>query len=768
MSRAYSIVSNTTVGDRLLYVGQAAVQLSTGDCVFLATDPSQSNPNKVSLYVATGAARGTESLIATLGASTALGTIWRINYAKPQCLALCRDQYDNLYVVGAYGGTSTTTLIAYQAFLKQSGLVWQPAVANVCTTGASAAIPPVGYVAVWVNTGGTAYPPITGSAAGQLLIAANTNDGSVTNVAYVLDAGKILAGVSQHGNVVVNPAFVGDSATLYGSNCDITATGFGTTSGMCISAVGTSACQVSSWGVSATGALTTGLGLSATFPTGTLTTTTKLRIAWNAALNWWVVAFPSASNAGQITVLSPVFTGTQTSVDTGTASNFPASSGSLSWDLSTDPGGDTWIYGWSSATATTMLRIPVTFPAGVPTLGAVVSDDTGVGSTSSTIRTTKEPVDWFHADWQSYDTASPYSLEGDYSVLPVVPYAPVLVSPLNNAAAPFAGGGTFDWNNLTSPETSDAQVTYYLRFHTAAGYQWWNGSALTTAQVNPTGGNEVAVTSGTSSATLGSSILSTGAWSWSVQVTGASGVVSGYSTSWIVNVAAQPTVPSLSATYDSANNRVTLGIGGGLNGDLAWVEYTDDSVNWYNVRGCTAVLLVGGVATVYDWEPPALTPETRTYRALRWIPSNTPALNYSAWSSYATATWPIPAKFTLRAPLLMTVGVQAHVLAGTLTTAYGENLTEHNPLGNPETVIVADVVGLEDGGCTFFTETATDEAALLALLLSQQTLLFQTTDGRAWFTRWNAPRPVNTPYLVATNNHREHAVTWRGQVRPPA
>jgi hypothetical protein len=413
-----------------------------------------------------------------------------------------------------------------------------------------------------------------------------------------------------------------------------------------------------------------------------------------------------------------------------------------------------------------MLRVPVTFPAGVPTLGAVVSDDTGIGSTSTTIRCVKEPVDWFHADWQSYDTATPYSLEGDYSILPVQPYVPVLVSPLNNTAAPLASGGTFDWNNLTSPEAGDAQVTYYLRFLTSAGYQWWNGSALTTAQSGATGGNEVAVTSATTSATLGASILSTGAWSWSVQVTGASGVVSGYSTSWIVNVAAQPTVPSLSATYDSTNNRVTLGIGGGLNGDLAWVEYTDDSVNWYNVRGCTAVLLVGGVATVYDWDPPALTPETRTYRALRWIPSNTPALNYSAWSSYATATWSIPVAFWMRDPLAMTVGINPNVQTGTLTTSFGENLTEHNPLGNPATVIVADVVGLEDGACTFMTYNTTDQANLLALVQSQRTLLFQTTDGRAWFTRWNIPRPVSTPYLVAVGSYRELALSWRGQPRP--
>lgn len=772
MSRSYSIVSNTTVGDRLLYVGQDSVQLSTGDCVFLACDPSQANPNKISLYVATGATRGTQTLVATLNASTAVGGVFIIPYAKPQCLALCKDADDNLYVVGGYGALNST-LIAYQAFIKQSGLVWQPATPNVCLTPASSTLPPVGYTAVWCNTGGGGvYPPITGTSAGHVMVAANTNDHSVTNACYILSAAIMLTGAAQYGTVVVNPAFIGDSAGLYGCNLDISQQGFGATAGACLSANGTSAAQFSLWGVSSTGALTTGGGTTLSFPTGTLTGTTKLRIAYSSALGAFVCAFPSSSNAGQVTVLTPNYTptlGTQLSVDTGTASNFPAPSASLSWDLSTDPDGNVWIYGWSSATATTMLRVPVTFPAGVPTLGTVVSDDTGVGVTSTTIRTVKEPIDWFHADWQSYDTTSPYSLEGDYSALPVAPQVPALVTPANNAAAPYASGGLFDWN-FTSVEATDAQVTYYLRFHTMAGYQWWNGSALTTAQTNPTGGNEVAVTSATTSATLPSSILSTGAWAWSVQVTGASGVFSGYSTAWIVNVVAQPGVPSLSGSYDSTNNRVILTVGG-LSAYDTWVEYSDDLVNWYNIRDASGTIpatLVGGVATVYDWEPPALTPATRNYRALQWNPSAAVMDNYSPWSSYLPLTWPVPPHFILRDPLLMSYGVQAQVLANTLTTSYGENLTEHNPLGNPATVIVADVVGLEDGAATLFTETAAAEAALLALLLSQHTLLFQTPDGRCWFTRWNAPRPVNTPYLVSSSGHREHALTWRGQVRPPA
>jgi hypothetical protein len=766
MSAKYNLASNTTSGDRFLYVGQSSVHLSTGDCVQLVTDPSQSNPNKVSLVLATGAARGTTSTISTIGAITTGTGAFAIDYALPQCLALCRDASDNLYVIGA-SGSASTTLIRYQAFIKQTGLVWQPAVANVCITPASTTLPPVGYVAVWCNTGGGGTYPTGGGGgpAGHIFVAATTNDHGVTNACYILSAAPILAGATQSGTVVVNPAFIADSATLYGSNLDISTQGFGTTSGLCISASGTTTALVSSWGVTSTGQLTTGVGAFTSFGTATLTTATKLRVAYNQGLGYFVCAFPSASNAGQVTVLSPLFSlGTQLSVDTGTASNFPAPSATLSWDLSTDPDGTTWIYGWSSGTSTTMLRVPITFPAGVPTLGATVSDDTSVGGTNTTIRCVKEPVDWFHADWQTYSHVSTtYSLQGDYSVLLVAPYEPVLVSPANNAAAPLASGGTFTWA-FSSPEASDAQVTYYLRFQTSSGYQWWNGSALTSAQSGATGGNEVAVTSATNSATLGSSILSTGAWSWSVQVTGSAGVVSGYSPAWVVNVVAQPATPTLTASYDATNNRATLVVAGTGAYD-AWFEYSDDGTDWYNVRGATAVTQSSGAATVYDWEIAANA--TRSYRVLQWNPAATVMFNYSAWSTTQTATSSI-SLFWLRDPLLTDIGINPHVLTGTLNHSTGENLTEHNPLGNPATVIVADVIGLEDGGCTFYTKNTTDDTNLNALLNSQDVQLFQSPDGGNWYVRWNAARPKNKPYLVTTGGYREYAMAWRGQPRPAA
>lgn len=769
MGAKYSIASDTTAADRLLFVGQNAIHLSTGDCVMMVEDPGIANPGKVSLVLVTGAARGTQTTIATLNASTGTGATFLLNHALPQCLALCRDASDNLYVIGAYGG-STPRLLVFQAFIKQAGLVWQPGVANTCSTAVSANIAPVGYVALWCNTGGgTRYPALTGSPAGHIIVAATTNDGTVTNACYILDAGKVLVGASHAGSVTTNPAFLGDSSTLYGSNLDLAADGFGATRGMAISASGTTAAQLGGWGVSATGTLTTGDGTLLTTTTATLSVTTKLRVA-HLNTGAWIVAYPSSVNAGQISVgvvsggtLSPL-------TDSGTASNFPTPGATLSWDLSTDPQLNAWVYGWSGQAShrDDMLRVPISFVTFPGVLGAVVTDETAVGGTgasadNTTIRTVKEPVDWFHADWQAYDVTTPFSLQGDYSVFPVTPNVPTLVTPTNNSAAPLASGGTFDWN-FTSPEAGDAQVTYYFRRHNASGYQWWNGSSFTAAQAGATGGSEVAVTSGTTLVTFGAGLWAAGAWTWTVQTTGASGVVSGYAPEWVINVAAQPATPTLAGSYDGANNRATLVVTG-TGTDDAWFQYSDDGANWFNVRGATAVAQVAGSATVYDWEIPANAP--RQYRVLQWDPSSSVLGNLSNWSATQTVTSSVT-KFWLSDPQSFSPGINPHVLRGTLDTSFGEVMTEHNPLGRQDTIIVADVVGLEDGACTFATYSGADENALLPLLKSQRVLQLRTPDGRSWFIRWNVARPVSTPYVVATGSYREHAVSWRGSQRPPA
>jgi len=111
-----------------------------------------------------------------------------------------------------------------------------------------------------------------------------------------------------------------------------------------------------------------------------------------------------------------------------------------------------------------------------------------------------------------------------------------------------------------------------------------------------------------------------------------------------------------------------------LNGDLCWVEYTDDSVNWYNAELYASCWLAGW-ATVYDWEPPRWTRRRDVSGAALDSVEHSLPLNYSHEQLCEPRTWPIP-RVTLRAPLLMTS--RQGTPRGTLDDGYGENSPSTN------------------------------------------------------------------------------------------
>ncbi len=91
-------------------------------------------------------------------------------------------------------------------------------------------------------------------------------------------------------------------------------------------------------------------------------------------------------------------------------------------------------------------------------------------------------------------------------------------------------------------------------------------------------------------------------------------------------------------------------------------------LGWFNVRGATAVVQVAGAATVFDWEIPANA--TRSYRVAQFTTAGIGSLP-SAWSATQTATSVLNA-FWLSDPLAQSVGINPHVLKGTLTTSPAE------------------------------------------------------------------------------------------------
>lgn len=756
MTAKWTLASSATSGDRLLNVGHASRQLSTGDMVQLVYDPAASNPNKITLQLITAASGHTAtSFITTLSTDN-----FSITTPVPQGLALEVDGSDNIYVVGQDASSGELDQPGVQGFTKGVGLSWtaQPYVTNESTATNGANL--YGVAIAWSGTGGGT------NGKGHLMSV--WNDGSSGNTyAATLDCGKILTGAK--GFIVhsyKNPSFlggVGVTATA-GSNLDISTDGVGGTSGLAAIADNATHVQTGAYGVTSGGVLTDGGGLSDSRVSGTLSTSTKVRVVWFAS-GQFATIFRSSANAGQLTVVSYSTSAYLGQIDSGTASNFPAPSATLSWAPIAAPASATtlWLFGWSSATASSMLRLPVLFTNGVPTVGSVVTDDTSVGTAGTTIRADSNPVDTLHADWEAYQSTSTYSMLGDFSSLAAAPNAPNLLTPINGSIPPISTGGTFTWQ-FSSLVGGDAQTVFFFRRLAAAGYQWWNGSSWTTAQVNPTGGAEVGVTSATQAVTF-----PTGQWTvatsytWAVKTTG-SGVspqTGPYASAFSLIVAnLPPATPTLTASYSAVTNTTTLTLHStDSTGPTGSIEFSDDGgVTWNFLRYCTALTIYPGTSTAYDIEAPS--GATRQYRARSWTGAP------QSFSAYATATTaPAITQYWLRDLTGALGSVNLNVVKGTLSTTFPEPLTEHDGLGNPAAIVVADVIGLENGQATFWTNTIANEAALTSLMVAQRTLLLQAPTGEQWYVRIVSARPTDRPY-GATTKYQHHAISWRGQNRP--
>ena len=639
------------------------------------------------------------------------------------------------------------TTLCYQAFIKQPGtLTWAPGPVNAQGVMTPSAVI-YGTAAIWCDTG-------TGTnAAGHLLVLVNTSGTQTASI--ILDAGKVQLGQGAVTEVTTNPAFIGRGvAATAGSNLDLDADGVGSTTGFAISAYDANNAFIASWGVSATGHLTTGYIISGEVACGTLSATTKLHIGF-VAPGLFAAIFPSAVNAGQLTIIGVATSGILSApVDSGTSGNFPTPSATLAWDFaaSAPTMSQIWLYAWSSVTATTMLRIPVTFGAGgvglvsPPTVGATVTDDSALGTgTPTTIRVVNNPVDLGHVDWQATGTVGGNpALLGDFSAFPVAPSLPQLVSPANNAAIALAAGGVIDWNFL-SLLFGDAQVSYAFERRLSGGaLQWWN--ATTVAWV----GAEVYNTSALTQVTFpAGQWTASGVYSWTVSVIGASGLASGYASPWTLTVLVAPANPTLTATYDAATNRnVLVAQGTASTATVGSIEYSDDgSTTWAFIRGATAFTIYPGPVTFYDREFGAAA--TRQYRARAWtvLPFNP--------SGYATAS--------VAPPTLASY----HLIDFIGGSQRNEALTIHGPIGAAFDLIVADLIRGRIKLKTFTTQNEADRDTLDAIIDLQRPLWFQSPTGRSSFVRVTAATTTEVPVAGAPFiTYFEHSVTFSTVARP--
>src|SRR5450631_229038 len=259
---------------------------------------------------------------------------------------------------------------------------------------------------------------------------------------------------------------------------------------------------------------------------------------------------------------------------------------------------------------------------------------------------------------------------------------------------------------------------------------------------------------GASTAAANSAVLVNAVYRFYVQITQTGGQASAWAFSAFTISTTPPTTPTLGAASDPSNASTTLTVFATA-ATIATIQYNDDGVTWLPVRNGTGLTVGGGgYVSEYDYEAPPLA--TRNYRAM----VSTTLLVPSAWSTTVPVSNQTPG-FWLKDPTTPLSGLRVMVLKGSLASHFPEQLTEPQGLGNAAATIVADVIGLEDGGATFVTMSAADEATLMGLLLTQKTLLFQTSDGRAWYIRITSARPTDQPYVVLPGMYRAHVVTWR-------
>lgn len=738
MGTKFTLASNTTTGDRLANVGGAALHLSTGDLVMLVNDPSQTDPNKISLQLVPGTAHTTPQTIATISWQSTTGA----TFMGP--LAMCRDANDNIYIAGTCGvsfpgGATAGSGLCMQAFKKGSGLTWTAQTACADTPTPSGG----GMAMTWANTG-------TGTNSGGYLVII-MQEGGTTPRLVAMDAGGVMASLNNPFKVGGGTVYLTGSAATHINCVDVITNTFGATTGVVVYESASNTVKVESWSVNSSGAPSnTALG---THATGTLSATTKFG-CYSIQSNVFAVAYPSSSNAGQISVLACNSTGSLGSpVDTGTSSNFPAPSASLSWDCATFAS-ELWVYGWSSAAATTMLRCGFTFSTATPpavTNAGVSTDDTSLGTTNTTIRAVNQPIDNSHTDYQWYETTTPFGLMGDFSALPATPNAPLLSLPVNNDIEYLAGGYTFSWA-FQAVSSGDAQTAYAFKRQASGGsVQWWNG---TTWQ-----GSEIYITTATNSVAFPSTQWTVGTtYTWTVATKGSTGSASAYS-GWYTIYSAQtlPSTPTLTASYDSNNNRVTLVVAG-TGTDVAEFQVSrDGGTTWADVRNNGAVAQVSGAATVYDYEAqPGL---VSTYRVRQTNTSQAPYGAPSAWSATQTVT-PSLSTFWLRNPTDGSIGQAVYVKDGSWSTQITELSATHQPLGASKPIVLADTLKGEDGTCTFMTKTNATETTLLALMKQQNTLLLMSNDNRQWYIRFNQARQRPTSSGWGTATYKEWNVSW--------
>lgn len=396
MPQSWTDLSLSSALDPLSGCGLSAQHLSDGALVFLDTDSS------ANFYLKYTSDRATINTIATITDLSAG------NYNTLSGVILVRDASDNLFVLGT-DGNNDQNLIG-QAFTKGVGHTWT----------AQTVVRAAGYFGTgnsidrfcagrWLNTGGG-----TGSHGHILMVS-----GDISNIGHnfvgVFDAGVLLAG---SGTLVTNKYTSGIWSSGNAGNADLEADGRGNTSGLVATAQG-GGCALSTWSVSNSGVLTTGLvGANSR-------NSLPIRLLRYASGEWvWIRVVDNTHWEAAVCTTSAIGTFVSSPSSQGLA--LPAITDSpKEWDAYLDPvtPNKFWIVAPSSTVTSGQVNIytiPCDLSSGTPVWGSytVLDTWTGVNSTPSfkTMMAVPWPVESDVDYMEGLDTAFPVNsvLYGDF------------------------------------------------------------------------------------------------------------------------------------------------------------------------------------------------------------------------------------------------------------------------------------------------------------------------------------------------------------------
>lgn len=411
MSQKYTLLSNANTDSRLAGASHGLVHLSDGTAVFLVADL---NGTALNLYHG-GSDHATPALIDAVpqgSASTliAVGAVADPTY--PIFYDLCVDNLDNIYVISRQHDVNTN--IGCFGYVKGAGYTWTRQTFRSAASGAGTQCG--AFAMVWCNTGGGT------SSKGHLMAVwfdLNSGDHGYT----IMDAGVALAGsgtlLVNNGN---NPTFFGatSSMTGIGANLSIAPDGFGVANGLACCHSSTTTITVGAWAVNSSGALSTNTNITTGLATGTLGTTSKLRLARvGSALYALVHNSTVSSGRYQITTYSNSAQVTA-ATDSGAPSDFRLAASGLGWDCYVDPVSlnKLWITARSIANNANQLRLGVACSGGITFDAAPTTEDTAVGAAGNNdVRCVRHPRTP-RVDWQVHMGGATPALQGDYADFP--------------------------------------------------------------------------------------------------------------------------------------------------------------------------------------------------------------------------------------------------------------------------------------------------------------------------------------------------------------